>query len=435
MLSWSAAEVPDLPGRSGLLRIYDTSARALVPLEPVDGTARLYVCGITPYDATHLGHAATYLAFDTLVRVWRDQGLAVAYAQNVTDIDDPLLERAARDGIDWQDLAARETELFREDMTALRVLPPTAYVGAVEAMPEIITAVERLADAGAAYGVANTDPATESGSEDLYFPVSHAPHFGTLAGLSETDMLALFAERGGDPGRAGKANPLDGLLWRSRRKDEPYWESPMGPGRPGWHVECTAIALRHLGERIDVQGGGSDLAFPHHEHSAACAEVLTGAWPFATANVHAGQIGLDGEKMSKSRGNLVFVSRLRAEGVDPAAVRLALLADHYRTDREWTGERLQAGQERLAVWTAAVRRPAGPSGSELLAQVRAALGEDLDTPTALAAVDAWAASEGTDEAAPALVRDVVDALLGVALSTAPEPAGRTDVLARALPEG
>ena len=407
MLSWPPAGIPTLPAPAepGVLRVHDTAAGTLVPLTPRDGVARLYVCGITPYDATHLGHAATYLAFDTLVRVWRDQGLDVHYVQNVTDIDDPLLERAVRDGLDWTHIAERDTQLFRDDMTALRVLPPTWYVGAVEAMAEIAELVVRLQGLGAAYTV----------DGDVYFSVAAAKHFGQVGHLDAATMLRLSAERGGDPDRPGKKDPLDCLLWQQQRPGEPGWDSPLGKGRPGWHVECTAMALNRLGDVLDVQGGGSDLVFPHHELSAAEAEVATGVWPFARAYLHAGLVGLHGEKMSTSRGNLVFVSRLLAAGVDPGALRLALLAGHYRADREWTDAHLAAGQERLATWRAAVSRRKGPSGVALLAEVRAALHDDLDAPAALAAVDSWSGLEGDDADAPALVVELVDALLGVAL--------------------
>jgi L-cysteine:1D-myo-inositol 2-amino-2-deoxy-alpha-D-glucopyranoside ligase len=325
--------------------------------------------------------------------------------QNVTDIDDPLLERAERDGVDWTAIAERDTQLFRDDMTALRVLPPDHYIGAVEAMGEIAELVVTLRDRGAAYDLEG----------DLYFPVAGAAHFGEVSGLDRDAMLALFAERGGDPARPGKKDPLDALLWRAERPGEPAWESPVGRGRPGWHVECAAIALNRLGPTLDVQGGGSDLIFPHHEHSATEAEAATGVWPFARIYVHAGMVGLDGEKMSKSRGNLVFVSRLLAAGADPRAIRLALLADHYRTDRMWVGEALEAAGSRLAAWSRGVARAAGPSGHDLLTSVRRAIADDLDTPTALAAVDAWCAADGTDPDAPALVRATVDALLGVDL--------------------
>ncbi len=405
MQSWAAPALPTLPeGPRPALSLHSSSTRDRVVVDP-QGTARLYVCGITPYDATHLGHAATYLAFDTLVRVWRDRGLQVDYVQNVTDIDDPLLERATRDGVDWVGLAEQQTDLFREDMTALRVVPPTHYVGAVEAMQEIAEAVVSLLDAGVAYRV----------DDDVYFSVAAAPHFGEVSGLDTATMTALFAERGGDPERPGKKDPLDALLWKAERPDDPAWDSPLGRGRPGWHVECAAIALNRLGGTLDVQGGGSDLVFPHHEHSAVEAEALTGQWPFAKAYVHAGMVGLDGEKMSKSRGNLVFVSRLRRDGVDPMAVRLALLSAHYRADREWVPATLEAAHVRLADWRSAVQRPAGPDGAALLAEVRAALADDLDTPRALAAVDGWAGSEGDDAGAPSLVADTVDLLLGTAL--------------------
>jgi L-cysteine:1D-myo-inositol 2-amino-2-deoxy-alpha-D-glucopyranoside ligase len=408
MQSWPPTVVPSLPpsGARPVLRVHDSASGGRVAAGPTSGTARLYVCGITPYDATHLGHASTYLAFDTLVRTWLDAGVEVEYVQNVTDIDDPLLERAERDGEDWRDVAARETALFREDMAALRVLPPDHYIGAVEAMDEIAAAVARLRDAGLTYDV----------DGDLYFPVSAAPQFGAVSGLDREAMTALFAERGGDPDRAGKKDPLDALLWRAARPGEPAWDSPMGRGRPGWHVECAAIAVNRLGPTVDVQGGGSDLVFPHHEHSAVEAEALTGTRPFARAYVHAGMVGLDGEKMSKSLGNLVFVSKVRADGVPPGALRLALLDHHYRSDTMWTAAVLSDGAARFDRWRAAVRRSSGPDRLHLLAALRAALADDLDTPAALAAVDAWSSADGDAADAPALVRDAVDALLGVDLA-------------------
>jgi len=370
----------------------------------------MYVCGITPYDATHLGHAATYLAFDLVQRAWLDAGHDVRYVQNVTDVDEPLLERAERDGEDWTALAERETALYRRDMEFLRVLPPAELVGAVEAIPRIVPLVRRLLDAGAAYPV----------DGDIYFAVGSDPRFGYESGLDRETMLALSAERGGDPDRPGKKDPLDPVLWRAARPGEPSWDSELGPGRPGWHVECSAIALEHLGDPLDVQGGGSDLAFPHHEMSAAHAEVATGRWPFARAYVHAGMIGLDGEKMSKSRGNLVLVSALREQGADPGAVRLALLAGHYRADREWTPALLDEATARLERWRAAVALPGGPDAGPVLDRVRDRLADDLDTPAALTAVDRWAtaainAGGGADPSAPGTIRTLADALLGVAL--------------------
>ena len=411
MDSWSAQPIPVLPAPPGPrppLRLLDTPSGAVSATTP-RGTARLYVCGITPYDATHLGHAATYLAFDLVQRVWRDAGHDVQYVQNVTDVDDPLLERAAHTRENWMHLAEREIALYREDMTALRVLPPDEYVGAVESVTEITKAIAELLASGAAYHV----------GEDIYFSIDAAPHFGYESGYDPDTMRRLFGERGGDPDHAGKRHPLDPLLWRGHRYGEPFWNTDLGRGRPGWHIECSVIALNRLGMGFDVQGGGSDLIFPHHEHSAAHAEALTGEHPFAKHFVHAGMIGLDGEKMSKSRGNLVFVSKLRGAGVDPMAIRLALLDGHYRADREWTGGRLPSAEARLQRWRRAVSAPSAPDARPLLAEVRAALTNDLDTVTAMGAIDRWAiataAGGGDDGEAPALVRDLVDALLGVDL--------------------
>ncbi|NUO58163.1 MAG: cysteine--1-D-myo-inosityl 2-amino-2-deoxy-alpha-D-glucopyranoside ligase, partial [Hamadaea sp.] len=382
MESWSAPEVPRLPGAGQPLYLFDSARRDKFPSRP-DGRAGLYVCGITPYDATHLGHAATMITFDLVNRLWRDAGHEVVYVQNVTDIDDPLLERAARDHEDWVVLAMRETALFREDMEALRIIPPEHYVGAVESIPVIAEKVQELLERGVAYRL-------DDGTGDVYFDISAAPRFGYESNLSREQMLAFFAERGGDPERAGKRDALDPLLWRGVRPDEPSWPGgSLGPGRPGWHIECAVIAMTLIGDTVEVQGGGNDLLFPHHECSAAHAEVLSGVEPFAQHYVHAGMIGLHGEKMSKSRGNLVFVSRLRADHVDPNALRLALVADHYRADRQWTDDLLKAAEQRLARWRAAASAPAGPSGAALLAGVRTALTDDLDTPKALALVDEW----------------------------------------------
>jgi L-cysteine:1D-myo-inositol 2-amino-2-deoxy-alpha-D-glucopyranoside ligase len=407
MQPWPSPALPRMPGAGVPLRLYDTSSGAIRTAMPADGTAGLYVCGITPYDATHLGHAATYLAFDLVQRVWRDNDVSVRYVQNVTDVDDPLLERAAATSQDWQALAQRETELFKQDMAALRALPPDFYVGAVETIPELGEAISELLSFAAAYRV----------DEDIYFRVAADPKFGSVSGLSRAQMLAMFAERGGDPDREGKEDQLDSLLWRGPRPGEPRWDSPSGPGRPGWHIECSVIALTRLGMGFLVQGGGSDLIFPHHEHSASHARALTGEATFADLYVHAGMIGLDGEKMSKSRGNLVFVSKLRGAGVDPMAIRLALLDGHYRTDREWSGGRLTGAERRLDRWRAAVRGGSGAAAERVVAELRAALADDLDTTAALAAVDTWAAhaDAAEDDSAGATISAAVDALLGVEL--------------------
>lgn len=402
-----------MPGQGVGLRMHGADASGPGP------TALLYVCGITPYDATHLGHAATYVTFDVLQRVWRDNGHAVHYVQNVTDVDDPLLERAARDGVEWTTLAHSEIELFREDMTALAVLPPDEYVGVVESIEPIAADVRCLLASGAAYPVAvPASQGADAGAVDMYFDLSTDPRFGSVSGWTPAQMLEVFAERGGDPDRLGKRSQLDPLLWRARRPGEPWWDGgSIGPGRPGWHVECTTIALAHLGMSFDVQGGGTDLAFPHHEMSAAQAQGLTGGWPFARSYVHQAMVGLNGAKMSKSAGNLVKVSTLRAAGHDPMAIRLVLLAHHYRTEWSYTEQVLVDAQARLDHWRTALSRQGGPDPMPTLAQMRDRLADDLDSPGALAAVDRWAddqlAHGGADLGAPGVLGRSLDALLGV----------------------
>ena len=412
MQSWSAPSVPTLPGHGPALRLYDSADRQVRPVTP-GRTATMYVCGITPYDATHLGHAATYLTFDLVNRLWLDAGHDVHYVQNITDVDDPLFERAHRDGVDWRELAERETDLFREDMAAMRVLPPRDYIAATESIAEVVEVVEKLLASGAAYVV--DDPQYP----DVYFRAAATGQFGYESGYDRETMLTLSAERGGDPERPGKRDPLDALLWRVERPGEPSWESPFGAGRPGWHVECAAIALTRLGTVVDIQGGGSDLIFPHHEFSAAHAECVTGERRFARHYVHAGMIGWDGHKMSKSRGNLVLVSGLRAEGVDPAAIRLGLLAGHYREDRFWSHEVLAQARERLHRYRSAIALAGAPDATDVLARLRRYLADDLDTPSALAALDGWTTDAlsygGHDATAGATVAAAVDALLGVQL--------------------
>ena len=408
MRAWAPPALPatarDVLGEAPVLSLYDARTGSIEKTNPAE-QARIYVCGITPYDATHLGHAATYIAFDLAVRAWREAGYPVRYVQNVTNIDDPLLERAALTGENWADLAARETQLFREDMAALSVIPPDVYAGAVESIPLVVDLVQELRAKGAVYEV----------DADLYFSVAADTGFGEVSGLGIDGMLDLFAERGGDPDRPGKRHPLDCLLWQQQRGDDPAWETPLGTGRPGWHVECAAIALRHLGAGFDLQAGGSDLIFPHHEMSAANAQVARPSAPFAKAYAHAGMVGYQGHKMSKSRGNLVLVSRLRADGVDPRVIRLALMSQHYSDDWAWRDELLLAAADRLGRWQQAVHR-GGPDARATVNAVRAALAEDLDAPKALASVDAWTQSAEPHVAGSAeLVAAVVEASLGVSL--------------------
>ncbi len=393
--------------------VRDTGSGELVPVRGAEGVARMYVCGITPYDATHLGHAATYVTFDVIGRVLRDSGLTVRYVQNVTDVDDPLLERAARDGVDWSDLAAEEVALFREDMTALAVLPPDELVGVVESMDLIAAEVLDLLKRGATYSL----PAPEGGGSDIYLDLGRTPGFGGVSRWPRSAMFDVIIERGGDPERPGKHDPLDPLLWRAARPGEPAWSAPGLPdGRPGWHIECTALAVRHLGMPFTVQGGGTDLVFPHHEMSATQAEVASDVG-FATAYVHQAMVGLHGEKMSKSKGNLVLVSRLRAEGVDPMAIRLVLLAHRYDAEWDYTDADLALAQERLAAWRAGLSVSEGPAAEPVVAAIRAALADNLDTPAALGFVDTWAAQalrgEPGDPGAPGVLARTLDALLGV----------------------
>ena len=415
MQSWAFPPVPVLPGRGPELRLYDTSDRQVRPVAP--GTRRgsvatMYVCGITPYDSTHLGHAATYLTFDLVYRQWLDLGHAVHYVQNVTDVDDPLFERADRDGVDWRELGDREVARFREDMAALRVLPPRDYVAATQAIPEVIELVEKMLASGAAYVVDGEYP-------DVYYRADATPQFGYESGYDRETMLRLFEQRGGDPHRPGKTDELDAVLWRAARPGEPSWPSPFGAGRPGWHVECAAIALSRIGSGLDIQGGGSDLIFPHHEFTAAHAECVRGERRFARHYVHAGMIGWDGHKMSKSRGNLVLVSTLRAQGVEPPAIRLGLLSGHYRADRFWSQQVLDEATDRLRRWRTATALPAGPDAADVIARVRQYLADDLNTPKALAALDGWTTDAlqygGHDTGAPRLVAAAIDALLGVEL--------------------
>ncbi|WP_435198576.1 cysteine--1-D-myo-inosityl 2-amino-2-deoxy-alpha-D-glucopyranoside ligase [Janibacter sp. GS2] len=413
MRAWPSPNVPVVPGDPVSLRLHDVAREVVAPVESSD-PARLYVCGVTPYDTTHMGHAATYVTFDLVNRALRDGARAVTFVQNVTDVDDPLFERAARDGTDWRDLGREQIALFLEDMTALGVIPPEHFMGVMESMPAIISAVTGLVERGVTYEV------VEDGVRDTYLDLAMAGGLGELGHLDRETMLTFSAERGGDPQRPGKRDPLDPMVWKGERDGEPAWDAGrLGPGRPGWHIECTAIAMEHLGDRIDVQGGGTDLVFPHHEMSVVQAEALTGVRPFAAHTAHQAMVAYDGEKMSKSKGNLVRVSTLRSEGVDPMAVRLVLLDHHYRGEWEWTDEGLATGVARLDRWRSGMSTDGGPDATATIAAVRDAIADDLDTPTALAAVDAWCevslGAGGDVRAAPGELARAVDALLGIRL--------------------
>ena len=413
MKSWNEVETPSIDSsiRFPALNLTNSASGKKESIKRKQ-LYRMYVCGITPYDATHLGHAATYLTFDLINRYLTASGSEVRYVQNITDIDDPLLERANRDGVDWTDLAHQQIDLFRSDMINLRVIPPAHYIGAVDAIPLVTDAIENLSSKDSIYSV----------EQDLYFKVHSDSQFGQRSHLSQDKMMEIFAERGGDPTRVGKIDPLDCLVWMSQRPNEPGWPSPFGTGRPGWHIECTAIAIKYLEPSpsedalIDIQGGGSDLIFPHHEMCAAQAQILTGK-PLASTYVHAGMIGLDGEKMSKSKGNLVFVSKLVAAGRDPMAIRWALMKDHYRQDRMWTDELLVTAESELnALRSCLAQTDVAPTG-DLIEKIVDALSDDLNTKDVISVLNTWvdrtqAGDTGGDP--QSLVR-ALDTLLGIKL--------------------
>ncbi|MSY61484.1 MAG: cysteine--1-D-myo-inosityl 2-amino-2-deoxy-alpha-D-glucopyranoside ligase [Actinobacteria bacterium] len=385
MKAWSPITVNDLSASMVFpaIRLTDTATSSKKVLTKKK-QYRMYVCGITPYDATHLGHAATYLSFDLIHRLLLASGAKVNYVQNITDIDEPLLERANRDGVKWDELAADQIELFRKDMTALQVIPPTSYVGAIESIPLVTQAIDIMSSNKSTYEV----------DKDLYFSVNHDGKFGSLSHLTQSEMLELFSQRGGDPTLSGKRDPLDCLIWMQQRPNEPGWSSTHGSGRPGWHIECTAIAMEFLKpdsaeeELIDIQGGGSDLIFPHHEMCAAQARAISGK-ELATHYVHAGMIGLDGEKMSKSKGNLVFVSSLLASGIDPFAIRWALMSDHYKSERMWNNELLDQAAIEVEQLNNVMKSQTVAPTDQLAISIIEFLSDDLDTSSVVKAINKW----------------------------------------------
>lgn len=372
------------------IQLYDTARRDIVPFSPGE-TVLMYTCGITPYDATHLGHAATFLVYDILQRRLIDLGHTVKCVRNVTDVDDPLFAKARELGVHYLDLAAGEEARFNRDMVALNMLPAYSTPRASSAISDIRGFIGMVLDRGFAY--------TSGGS--VYFDVSKSPSFGDVSHYSHEKMVEIARQRGGNVDDPNKRHPLDFVLWHPSAEDEPSWDTTWGPGRPGWHVECSALALRELGTTIDLHGGGSDLIFPHHECERAQSEAATGEL-FVKHWMHVAMVFKDGEKMSKSLGNLVFVDKLRTE-FDPRSIRLAVIEHHYRTEWEWDEQLMPRNHERLVAWTASI----GGAKSSVLNDVRACLDNDLDTPGALLAIDsAVAAGADATEAA---------ALLGVEL--------------------
>ncbi len=414
---WPELYVPGMSQALPALKMKSTYGEKIFSSDPIN-PIRMYVCGITPYDSTHLGHAATYITFDLIHRYILATGGTVSFVENITDIDEPLLERASRDNTDWQSLALDQVQLFKSDMSALHILPPKYFVPATQVMDEVAQAIETMEKNGFVYKV----------DQDIYFDISS--YLDELP-ISVDEALRIFSERGGDPQRSGKRHPLDPVLWLANKNGEPGWESPYGFGRPGWHIECCVISLKYLrgpqylggtildsAEKflIDIQGGGTDLIFPHHFMSAAQAHAMTGR-TFAKAYIHSGMIGLDGEKMSKSKGNLLFVSQLISDGEDPMAIRLALLLDKYSQDRMWTELKLEVAKELLQRIRLNLSKMEVAPAAPLIASLGEALSRDLDTPAAIVAIQAWCeeseASPSVDEAGQ--VSRALDSLLGLAL--------------------
>jgi L-cysteine:1D-myo-inositol 2-amino-2-deoxy-alpha-D-glucopyranoside ligase len=362
------------------MKLYDTAKQETVEFVP-NPTVLMYTCGITPYDATHLGHAFTFISYDVLQRRLIDMGHQVKCVRNVTDVDDPLFAKARELGVHYLDLAAGEEARFESDMTALNALPVHSTPRASSAIPDIRGFIGMVIDRGFAY---------ESGGS-VYFDVEKFPQFGSISHYSRETMIALARERGGNVDDPHKRNPLDFVLWHPSASDEPSWDTMWGAGRPGWHIECSALALRELGTTIDLHGGGSDLIFPHHECERAQSEAATGQ-PFVKHWMHVAMVSMDGHKMSKSRGNLVFVDKLRTQH-DPMAIRLGLIEHHYRKEWEWDDGLMARNEARLSSWKSVAQVGSSHGDIGLLADVRSSLDNDLDTPTAVALVDA-AASKG-----------------------------------------
>ncbi|MFM7491113.1 MAG: hypothetical protein ACKO20_01270 [Actinomycetota bacterium] len=413
MRSWPSIYLP--PSPEGIvhppLKIADSYKNALVKID--DSHVSMYVCGITPYDATHLGHAATYLTFDLIRRYLIASGEETCFIENITDVDDPLLERAQRDQQDWKDLAHSQIDLFTEDMSALRVIPPNAFQGVVESMSVIIELVSQHIATGMTYSL----------DGDIYLNLNEVPNAFVNLPLPLEKAMKIFSERGGDSNRQGKKHPLDPLLWRAAKPGEPFWSAPFGDGRPGWHVECVAIAVDNRessfpddATSVTIQGGGSDLIFPHHFMTAIQAESLTKK-PFAKAYVHAGMIGLEGEKMSKSRGNLVFVSQLLLQGVSPMVIRAALIFDHYQSDRMWSERKLEEAHSFIDLLSECLSRNEVAPTSKVVQEIVNALANNVDTPRVLTLLRTWCdeTAKGETGGSAGEISRALDTYLGLAL--------------------
>jgi cysteinyl-tRNA synthetase len=392
------------------MRIYNTMTRRkeeLVPITP--GEIKMYSCGVTVYDLSHVGHARMLMVFDAIARYLRFAGYRVTFVRNFTDIDDKIIRRAAQDGVAARKVSERNIAAFHEDMTALGVLPPEAEPRATEHVPEMIALVQRLIASGYAYVV----------DGDVYFAVRSFPAYGKLSGKNLDELQAGARVEIDDR----KRDPRDFALWKAAKPGEPAWDSPWGSGRPGWHIECSAMSVHYLGESFDIHGGGEDLIFPHHECEIAQTEADTGK-PFARYWLHNGMVNMGREKMSKSLGNTLSIRDLMTRH-DPAALRLFLLGTHYRSPLEWSEARVEDSARALErLWRPiddaakyAGSEPGGSSARQPLAQEFLpfrqrfidAMDDDFNTPEALAAlhdfsralrseaVGAKAAARGADE--------------------------------------
>ena len=389
------------------MRLYDTSQGAVVPFEPGD-TVSIYVCGVTPYDATHLGHAFTYLCFDVLIRRLEDLGHEVKMVRNITDVDDSILAKAKEIDVDYMELGLSETAQFRDDIKALDLRPAVADPTVTGSINEIVSLISQLAEKGHTYTVNGT----------TFFDVTTFSDFGQISGYDEPTMISFANERGANTEDERLRNPLDFILWQKSEEGEPSWDSPFGPGRPGWHIECSAMAMSELGPTIDLHGGGNDLIFPHHECETA-QSVAANNSPFARHWMHIGMVAYEGEKMSKSLGNLVFVRDLRT-GHDPRAIRLALLSNHYRAGFEWFDSDIDKGEAMLERMIEAASCPSGPDSETLLSQVREAIDDDLNLPKACEIIDDFAVKmiegSGNDSDAKTSLTKAAE-LLGVDLNS------------------
>jgi L-cysteine:1D-myo-inositol 2-amino-2-deoxy-alpha-D-glucopyranoside ligase len=356
------------------MKLYNTLTKSIELFTPLEEKkVKMYVCGITPYDTTHLGHAFTYMSFDVLKRVLQSQDYQVTYVQNVTDIDDDILKRAKKLDQDWKELGKFWTEKFLRDLKALNIQMPDHYVKATETIPTIIKIITTLETKGYAY----------ENKGNVYFRIQNDSEYGKLSKYREKQMIKLSKERGADPNDPLKEHPLDFIMWQKSLPDEPYWEAKWSKGRPGWHIECSAMIYKYLYNNIDIHGGGTDLIFPHHESEIAQSEQFTGVKPFVNYWMHTGAVGYEGEKMSKSLGNLIMISDL-LKTYSANGIRYLLLSHHYREPWEYKEEELKSSEQKISEFKSILHdKTTEKINDKVLNEFNDALQNDLNTPAAL----------------------------------------------------